>query len=121
MAAGRPVISTRVGGVQDIMGRKRYSREGFTVWDHGVTVESGDVGSFANALKFMIDRPRLREDMGERGHAFVAAGFSRARLIRDIEELYSDLAGVRPDDVGAVAGESGACVAASGGSARSSF
>ncbi len=42
MRSGRAVLSTEVGGVVDILGSRGASIEGFTVWDNGVTVPSGN-------------------------------------------------------------------------------
>ena len=97
MSCGRAVIATKVGGVADIMGAHLDSSDGFSIWEHGVTVPSQDIEAYARALQFLINRPRLRAEMGERGRAFVRAKLSRERLLRDIEHLYRDLAGRATD------------------------
>jgi glycosyltransferase involved in cell wall biosynthesis len=56
-AAGLPVISTRVGGVPEMI------RDGVD----GFLVESGDHHSMAQRLDMLIDNPSLCRDMGERG------------------------------------------------------
>src|SRR6185295_11118337 len=81
MCCGRAVAATEVGGVVDVMGERREEMDGFTVWDHGVTAPSRDAESFARALKYLIERPALRREMGERGRAFVRARLSKARLL----------------------------------------
>jgi len=91
MCCGRAVASTEVGGVVDLMGRRIETLDGFTVWDHGVTAPSRDVVSFANGLKFLIERPDLRREMGARGREFVSSRLSKERLIGDIDGLYCDL------------------------------
>lgn len=91
MACGRAVVTTEVGGVVDIMGARRTSCDGFSIWDHGVTTASRDVGAFARALRYLIERPALRREMGERGCAFVKAYLSKERLVYDIKELYREL------------------------------
>lgn len=93
MCCGRAVAATEVGGVVDVMGSRRTSRDGFTIWDHGVTAPTRDVEAFARALRFLIERPELRREMGERGRAFVRARLSRDRLVADIESLYGELLG----------------------------
>jgi glycosyltransferase involved in cell wall biosynthesis len=93
MCCGRAVAATEVGGIVDVMGSRRTTQEGFTIWDHGVTAPSGDAQVFARALRFLAERPELRSEMGERGRAFVTARLSRERLVRDIEELYRELLG----------------------------
>jgi glycosyltransferase involved in cell wall biosynthesis len=91
MGCGCAAASTEVGGVADLMGRRRETLDGFTVWDHGVTAPSRDVEAFTNGLKYLIGRPRLRREMGERGRAFVSSRMSKRRLVRDIENLYRGL------------------------------
>ncbi|MCI0487865.1 MAG: glycosyltransferase [Blastocatellia bacterium] len=93
MSCGRAVVATEVGGVVDIMGAHLDSSEGFSIWEHGLTVPSQDEEAYARALRFLINRPRLRAEMGERGRAFVRAGMSRERLVSDIEKLYRELTG----------------------------
>src|SRR5262249_34796372 len=91
MGCGCAVASTEVGGVVDLMGGRRETLDGFTVWDHGVTAPSRGVAAFANGLRYLIERPRLRREMGERGRDFVSSRLSKERLIGDIDDLYSDL------------------------------
>jgi glycosyltransferase involved in cell wall biosynthesis len=95
MGCGRAVAATEVGGVVDVMGERRGDEDGFTVWDHGVTAPSRDAGAFARALQFLIERPELRRQMGERGREFVRTNLSKARLVSDIEDVYRELVGAR--------------------------
>lgn len=95
MCCGRAVAATEVGGVVDVMGERRTEMDGFTIWDHGVTAPSRDGESFARALKYLIERPTLRREMGERGRAFVRARLSKARLLNDVENLYREMTGIR--------------------------
>jgi glycosyltransferase involved in cell wall biosynthesis len=106
MAAGRAVATTEVGGVPDILGARRAGADGFTVWEHGVSVASRDPAAFARALGFLVARPELRRAMGERGRAFVADRMSVARLVSDVEKLYRELHG-RDTGVSAHHGRSG--------------
>jgi glycosyltransferase involved in cell wall biosynthesis len=94
MACGRAIVATEVGGVVDLMGEQRLSENGFTVWDHGVTVASRDAAGLARALQFLIERPELRRRMGEAGRDFVRSRLSKERLINDIKDVYRELAGV---------------------------
>lgn len=93
MSRGCPVAATHVGGVVDLMGARRQSPGGFSMFDHGVTAPTGDAEGFARALRFVIDRRELRREMGERGREFVRARLSRERLVSDIEALYRELTG----------------------------
>jgi glycosyltransferase involved in cell wall biosynthesis len=89
---GCAVVATEVGGVVDLMGQRGEQRDGFWVWDHGVTTKSGDSASFARAIEFLLCRPDLRSEMGERGRAFVRAHHSRQRLLNDVTDLYREMA-----------------------------
>ena len=91
LCCGRPLAATEVGGVVDVMGERRESRDGFTIWDHGVTAPSRDAVAFASALRFLIERPELRREMGERGRAFARSRLSKYRCIADTEQVYSEL------------------------------
>ncbi len=91
MGCGCAVASTEVGGVADLMGRRRETPDRFTVWDHGVTAPSRNVEAFTSGLRYLIERPDLRREMGERGRAFVLSRLSKERLIGDIENLYCNL------------------------------
>jgi glycosyltransferase involved in cell wall biosynthesis len=93
MGCGRSIAATEVGGVVDVMGSRKTSQDGFTIWDHGVTAPSRDKDAFALALRFLIERPDLRREMGDRGRAFVRANLSRNRLVSDIQTVYRDLIG----------------------------
>lgn len=91
MSCGCAVASTEVGGVVDLMGERKENHDGFTVWDHGVTAPSQDVGAFANALKYLIQHSEVRREMGACGRAFALSQLSRERLTNDIEKLYRSL------------------------------
>jgi glycosyltransferase involved in cell wall biosynthesis len=57
MAAGRPIVATRVGAIPDIV------RDGRT----GVLVEPRDAQALARAITAMLDDPQRRTAMGEAG------------------------------------------------------
>lgn len=89
LAAGRPVVATRVGGVPDVV------REG----EDGFLVEPGDVDALAERLARLAADPALRERLGAAGRARVIPRYSVERLVDDIDLLYRSLlasAGARP-------------------------
>ena len=99
LACGRAVAATEVGGVVDLLGARREARDGFTIWEHGVTAPSRDAEAFARALDYLITRPQLCREMGERGRAFVKAHLSTIRLVNDHEGVYKELAGIITETV----------------------
>ena len=76
--AGKPVVSTNVGGVRDTV------IDGKT----GFLVNSFDVNTFANYLIKLLENPYLRKQMGDAGNYFATEKFSNERLLHDIKEYY---------------------------------
>jgi glycosyltransferase involved in cell wall biosynthesis len=81
MAAERPVVATRVGGVPDIV------LDGRT----GALVPLGDATAMADAIVRLLRDPELARQMGETGRAFVSQNFTTERLAADMEKLYITL------------------------------
>jgi glycosyltransferase involved in cell wall biosynthesis len=81
LAAGRPVVATRVGGVPDVV------RDG----EDGFLVELGDVGELAGALARLAEDPELRGRMGEAGRTRVLPRYAVKRLVDDVDRLYRSL------------------------------
>ena len=93
MAAGKAVVSTRVGGVVDLMGKfhKKINSNNIDIYDNGILVESGDVAGFTEALGLLFEDKSLRDKMGTRGREFVKERFNIDRLVKDMEKLYESL------------------------------
>ena len=91
MGCGVPVVSTAVGGVPDLMGNQRQSIDGITFWDHGLTVKRNDTATFARAMKYMLDHPVERSEMGGRASTYAQSSFTKERMISEIHELYRDV------------------------------
>jgi glycosyltransferase involved in cell wall biosynthesis len=81
LAASRPVVSTNVGGVVDVV---EDGRSGFLV-------AGGDVEAFAERLSLLADEPELRASFGAHGSADVRARYSIPRLVADLDSLYRTL------------------------------
>jgi glycosyltransferase involved in cell wall biosynthesis len=81
LAAGRPVVATRVGGVPDVV------RDG----EDGYLVEAGDVDGLAERLAALAADPALRERMGDAGRTRVVPRYAVARLVDDVDRLYRSL------------------------------
>ncbi len=77
-SAYRPVVSTNVGGVEDIV------IQGKT----GFITEVGDTIGFAKYVQQLIDDAGLREQMGKSGYKNVITSYSKQRLISDMKKLY---------------------------------
>ena len=97
MACGRPVISTAVGGVVDLLGavEERVSDDKgatFEIRERGITAASGDDIGFAAGLARLLRDEALRNVMAERGKAYVHKAHSKERLVADMIRLYRGLA-----------------------------
>ncbi|MEY3398482.1 MAG: hypothetical protein RL220_1076 [Bacteroidota bacterium] len=80
-ATSRAVISTRVGGVADVIVNNRS----------GIIVDSFDHVKYGNAIISLINQPSLRIEMGVEGRNYVLERFSKERLVRDMDMLYKSL------------------------------
>ncbi len=81
LAAGRPVVATRVGGVPDVV------RDGVD----GFLVEAGDVTALADRLAELAADPERRARMGAEGRARVLERYAVDRLVDDVDRLYRSL------------------------------
>jgi glycosyltransferase involved in cell wall biosynthesis len=82
-AAGKPVASTHVGGVADVV------LQGKT----GFITERGNVEAFAGALLQLVQQEQLRTAFGQAGRVHVHAHFSYQRLVGDMAAYYYRLLG----------------------------
>ncbi len=83
MAAGVPVVVTNAGGMA----------EAVADGDEGFVVEPGDSGQLAGRLAELLENPKLRSAMGERGRATAAARFHPERTGETLATIYHSLAG----------------------------
>ena len=85
MAAGKPVVATRVG-------------ENPTVIDdgeNGLLVQASDIDGMAAALCRVLDDPSVACQLGEAARQKVAQQFSVEHMARAYEQVYLELAGAR--------------------------
>jgi glycosyltransferase involved in cell wall biosynthesis len=81
LAAGRPVVATRVGGIPDVV---RNGEDGFLV-------ETGDTVELAARLAQLARDPELRDRMGQQGRERVLPRYAVDRLVDDVDRLYRSL------------------------------
>jgi glycosyltransferase involved in cell wall biosynthesis len=94
MASSVPVIATKVGGVQDLMGAPDCvpGQEGFALCQRGVLCNRFDPTGFAEGIKFLIDvRSSTIDERVAHARSCVVDRYGRGRLISDIESLYLNL------------------------------
>lgn len=98
MAAGKPVISTDVGGVKDLFSNQFETKKDESIptiryYDQGILVGSGDVESLAVAIQELLKNEKLRENMGKMGRKTIYPKYDISRLIDDLNGLYLNLTG----------------------------
>lgn len=93
MASARAVVATDVGGIKDLLGNELepHPDDGFNVLERGIIVKPYEVGSFANALKFILQNDCLRKELVLRARRYAENKFTKERLIGDIDRLYKSL------------------------------
>jgi rhamnosyl/mannosyltransferase len=82
MAAGRPVVSTRLGNGVDYV-----NRDGET----GLTVPPGDIESLARALKTLLTQDARRHELGARAQKRVGSEFRKERMAGQTLALYREI------------------------------
>lgn len=78
MAAGRPVVATRVGGIPDLV------EDGIT----GLLVPPNDPAALAAALQKLLDVPALAEEMGRAARERWEEQFSLPPFYRRTQDVY---------------------------------
>jgi len=81
MAAGLPVVATRVGGAPEAVA------EGET----GSLVDPGDAEQLADRIAFLCSHPEAREAMGKAAQRKVQSDFSAETMVSATESLYLSL------------------------------
>ena len=81
LAAGRPVVATKVGGVPDVVDE---GETGFLVRPH-------DTHALAERLEILAGDPVRRRAMGDLGRARMLERYAVERLVDDVDALYREL------------------------------
>jgi glycosyltransferase involved in cell wall biosynthesis len=81
MAMGKPVISTNVGGIPEVV------IDGVT----GILVPPGNSNVISRAIVKLLDDPHMREIMGREGRKRVEERFTLQGHVQRIQEIYRDV------------------------------
>ncbi len=81
MAAGRPVVATRVGGVPDLV------EDGVT----GFLVQPGEVSGLSECVGRLLRDSELRTGMGQRGREVARVRFRRDTIVARYREIYEEV------------------------------
>ncbi len=80
-AAGKPVVTTRVGGIEDVVIPNQTA----------LLAEKDNITDFAQKLLYLIENDDLRISFGHKGWSQVGEKYHYSRLVRDMEVLYDKL------------------------------
>ncbi len=80
-AAGKPVVSTNVGGVSDVV---KHGQCGFIT-------RPGEAEELAESLLMLAENEEQRRQFGQFGRAYVQRKFSYQRLVQDMSNYYHRL------------------------------
>ena len=84
MAAGLPVIASRVGGIPSVIDHERT----------GLLVPAGDAGALAEALRRMLDRPEWAAELGVAASRSVDSRYGSVSMVHAIESIFAEALGV---------------------------
>lgn len=87
MAAAKPVIATDVGGVRDLL-LPICDKLGIPA-EHILT-QSNNAKQIIDNLSLLLQDKELRTNFGQAGREFVKNSFTKERLIKDMEKLYTE-------------------------------
>ncbi len=91
MAAGRPFVSTPVGGVIDMV-TGDVSRDGCgNRWYSNAVLANSSPGAFVAAIGRLAADPSLRLRMGAEAARFAAASYALPLLVTNLDRIYSEL------------------------------
>jgi glycosyltransferase involved in cell wall biosynthesis len=80
MATGRPVIASRIGGLQDVVRHE----------ETGLLVPPGDVAALRTAMQRLLEDPDLRRRFGEAGLQHIAE-YRASVIVPRVEAVYRDV------------------------------
>lgn len=92
MAAGRPFVSTAVGGVTDMVSGQAEASGQSQWFENGVLCEPS-AAAFCDVLQHLQRDVHRLSAMGRSAREFASLHYSSRRLVTDIADLYWDLAG----------------------------
>lgn len=86
MAAGLPVIATRVGAIPTVIDSGRT----------GLLIDAGDIDALSSSIARLVGDAGLRADLGQRARAECALRFSIDRAAGKLRQLYLEIAKAAP-------------------------
>jgi glycosyltransferase involved in cell wall biosynthesis len=78
MSAGLPVIAYDAGGVSDWLVHGR----------NGLMVKRGDIQGLTQAMRQLLENPKLRQEMGRAAHEDISSKYSRSSHMERLYQIY---------------------------------
>ena len=85
MAAGLPVIASRVGGIPAVISHEHT----------GLLVPPGDAGALADAIRRLLDRPDWAKQLGLAAGRSVDSRYGSVSMVRVIESIFAEALSAR--------------------------
>lgn len=85
MAAGLPVIASRVGGIPAVISHEHT----------GLLVPPGDAGALADAIRRVLDRPDWAKQLGLTAGRSVDSRYGSFSMVRVIESIFTEILNAR--------------------------
>lgn len=80
MAAGKAIVSTRVGAIPTVVHP-----------DNGILIEAGNVDELANAIKKCINSPEMLQSMSKKNRRKIEQYYSEEKMHRLLAEYYTEI------------------------------
>jgi glycosyltransferase involved in cell wall biosynthesis len=80
MAAGLPVIASRVGGIPAVISHEHT----------GLLVPPGDAGALAETLRRFLDRPEWAKQLGAAASRSVDSRYGSVSMVYAIESIFAE-------------------------------
>lgn len=80
-AAELPVVTSDVGGISDVVQNEVT----------GFVIKQGDIETYVEKLRLLVENSNLRDSMGKKGHDFVIQRYHYSRLVANMEVYYKEL------------------------------
>ncbi|MHB1412359.1 MAG: glycosyltransferase family 4 protein [Thermoleophilia bacterium] len=87
MSSGKPIVASDINGYRLVMEDNR----------HGILVGEPNPAAFAEAILRLLNDPELRQRMGQNGRDTVMEKYSWDLVARQVEALYLELLGRKPE------------------------
>jgi len=78
MAAGKPIIASKVGGVVDLVVEEKTS----------LLVNPGDMEKLKRSLEKLLKNPKLREKLGKKGREIANKKYSGEKIAKELIRVY---------------------------------